>query len=422
MRTGRFCVAFVVACAGFANGDAGTLHVPDANLGITTLQQALDAATAGDTILIEAGVHFGNAQVSGKPGLRIRGVAASKTILDASPSAPTATGPALIVDQCDGLRLERVTVRHARAATGSGAGIVVTNSDQVQLDRVVVVDCEKAGVQITGNFAALSQCEVFACEGGIDVTGDFTSVTKSTVRNDRLRGIGILGSDVTVTKCTVRSIRVGGGISIVGERPTVTKCVVEAILADDSSAISTTGSDPDIAGNKIAGAFNGLFVVYGANGLVRDNVVEDCAGSGIRFGAVAHDLDVRDNVVRRCGTNGAAAVWIDGDAERLTGNVVQDCAASGFVVYSPNCVLRKNRAERCGKDGFNVELAIAGTTLESNVAIGNHGEGIENSGDATVLLKNTSKKNRADFANDGTLDTVAGNSFTTDGAPAPVLD
>lgn len=422
MWIGRFCSALLIGCAASAAGLADTLHVPDPGLGITTLQQALDAAAAGDTIVLAAGVHFGNAQVSGKAGLRIRGVSASKTILDAAPQAPLPSGPALIADDCDGLRLEKLTIRHARAALGSGAGIVVTNSDHVRLDRVLVVDCEEAGVRITGNFATLSQCELVACEGGIDLESDFASVTKTTVRNDRLRGIGVLGSDVTVSKCTVRSIRVGSGISITGERPTVTKCVVEAVLADDSSAISTTGSDPDLAKNKIAGAFNGLFVVYGANGLVRDNVIEDCAGSGIRFGAVAHDLDVRDNVVRRCGTNGAAAVWIDGDAERLTGNVVQDCAGSGFVVFSSNCVLRKNRAERCAKDGFNLEAAITGTTLESNVAVGNHGEGIENSGAATVLTKNVAKQNRTDFANDGTLGTASGNSFATAGAPAPVLD
>lgn len=422
MWTRRFGVALAFVLSVNVSVRAETLHVPDPGLGITTLQQALDAATAGDTIVLAAGVHFGNAQVSGKAGLRIQGVSSSKTILDALPSAPTASGPALIADDCDGLRIERLTIRHARAATGSGAGIVVMNSDQVRLDRVVILDCEEAGVQITGNFATLTQCDVFGCEGGIDLASDFASVTKSRVRNDRLRGIGVLGSDVTISKCTVSSIRVGGGISITGERPTVTKCVVEAVLADDSSAISTTGSDPDLAKNKIVGAFNGLFVVYGANGLVRDNVIEDCAGSGIRFGAVAHDLDVRDNVVRRCGTNGAPAVWIDGDAERLTGNVVQDCAGSAFVVFSPNCVLRKNRAERCGKDGFNVESGVAATTLESNVAVGNHGEGFENSGTSTVLTKNTAKQNRTEFADDGTLGPAAGNSFSTVSAPTPVLD
>jgi parallel beta-helix repeat protein len=422
MRIIRFGVGLVLwwTTSGFCEG--GTLHVPDPGLGITTLQQALDAATAGDTILLAAGVHFGNAQVTGKAGLRVRGVSTAKTILDAAPNAPTASGPALVVDDCDGFELERVTVRHARAATGSGAGIVIQDSDQVRLDRVLVVDCEEAGVVITGNFASLSQCEIAGCEGGIDVAGDFVTVTKTTVRNDRLRGIGILGSDVTVTKSTVRSIRVGGGISIIGERPTVTKCRVEAILADDSSAISTTGSDPDLAKNTIRDAFNGLFVVYGANGLVTGNVIEDCAGSGIRFGAVAHDLDVRNNVVRRCGTNGAAAVWIDGDAQVLTNNLVQDCAANGFVVFSSNCVLRKNRAERCGKDGFNVEALVVGTTFDGDVALGNHGEGFENSGDATILLKNTAKQNRAEFANDGTLGVTSGNSFATAGAPTPVLD
>ncbi|MBK6940075.1 MAG: right-handed parallel beta-helix repeat-containing protein [Planctomycetes bacterium] len=422
MRTRRFGIAFAFVCLASASARAGTLHVPDPGLGITTLQQALTAASAGDTIVLAAGVHLGNAQVSGKAGLRIRGAGTTKTVLDAMPSAPTPSGPALIADDCDGLRLERLTIRHARAATGSGAGVVVTNSDHVELDRVLIVDCEEAGVQIAGNFATLTQCEIVGCEGGIDLASDFASVTKTAVRNDRLRGIGVLGSDVTVSKCTVRSIRVGSGISITGERPTVTKCVVEAVHADDSSAISTTGSDPDIAKNKIAGAFNGLFVVYGANGLVRGNVIEDCAGSGIRFGAVAHDLDVRDNVVRRCGTNGAPAVWIDGDTERLTGNVVQDCAGSAFVVFSSNCVLRKNRAERCGKDGFNVETGVLATTLDANVAVGNHGEGFENSGTATVLTKNTAKQNRTEFADDGTLGTVSGNSFSTVSAPTPVLD
>lgn len=82
MRIIRFGVGLVLwwTTSGFCEG--GTLHVPDPGLGITTLQQALDAATAGDTILLAAGVHFGNAQVTGKAGLRVRGVSTAKTILE----------------------------------------------------------------------------------------------------------------------------------------------------------------------------------------------------------------------------------------------------------------------------------------------------------------------------------------------------
>jgi hypothetical protein len=418
------CLATAAAVMFIApHGVAATIHLPDAGAGISTLQQALDAAQAGDTIVIAPGVFIGNAQVTGKLGLRIRGADPGKTILDAASNAPNPSGPALIVDDCDGFRIERLTIRHARAVSaGNGAGLVITNSDQVRVERVVVLDCEDAGIDVSGAFADVRQCEVAGCEGGIDLTGGHCSVTKSLVRNDRLRGISISGDDATVTKCTARSILAGNGISIDGERPTLTKCLVEAVLTDGSSGISTTGGQPDVAKNTVRGSSIGIFVVYGAEGTIRDNLVEHCSRSGIRFGAVAHHLDVRNNVVRRCGTTGDPAYWVDGDTETLTSNVAVDCGGSGFVVFTSNCLLRKNKAERNLKDGFNVELNMFATTLDSNVATGNHGEGFENSGDATILLHNKAKKNRTEFANDGTLGTTTGNSFSVIGAPPPVLD
>ncbi len=413
----RILTAAAAWCAG-AGLLADTIRFPDAGAGYATLQDALDAAQDGDVVEIEPGEYRGNFTVADTIGLTIKGL--GPVAIDARPLGAASSGPALVVTDCPGLALERITFRNAAGSDAAGAGLRINGSSSVRLTDLVVTGCETYGILAqTSEGLRADDCLLRGNAGGLHVEGNLAEVRRVTVENDGLQGIAIFGDDATIEKSVVRVIRGGGGINISGARPTIRKCTVSAVLDAGTNGITTSGGNPDLRNNRVVGCDVGLYVVYGAEGVVKGNQFLRCSSSGLRLGGVSHTLTIEGNTIRQCGGPG---VWVEGDFQLLADNVAEECGDDGFRVYGSSCVLSGNRAIDNLRDGIDVDASAVGTSLEGNVTKRNGAEGIDNGGADTHLLENVAKKNRIDFAEDGTSHDDGGNSFEVTGAPAPEID
>lgn len=402
-------------------GFGGTIACPDPENGILTVQDALDAAQNGDEIVIAAGEYRGNFTLADVQKVKLRG--AGKVVLDARPQGATGSGPALVVTSCPELRIEGITLRHAAGADAAGAGLRIIASSSVVLDGVAVLGCETYGILAEDcTLLTLRDCLVRGNAGGISIAGSLAELDGVQVENDGQRGILIFGDDARIERCRVALIRGGGGIDISGQRPVVRKCEVTAVLDADTNGITTSGANPDLRGNRVSHCDTGIYVVYGAEGVVMDNAIEGCSGSGLRLGSVSHDLTLERNSVVGCGSPLAAGFLVDGAAQILVDNRAERCGGDGFTVLSAGCVLRGNKALDNLRDGFDIDAQASDTLLEQNVAKANAGEGIENSGSATRLAGNQAKKNRIDFAADAITVDEGGNGFDVATPPTPQID
>lgn len=406
-----------------ANLFAATIQVPNPGQGILTLQDGLDAAGPGDIVAIAPGTYRGSFRVANKAGLVIRGKGSDKVFLDARDGALAAAGPGIELVSCDGARIEGLTIQHALATVNDeGVGIAISQSNGVRVSDVRVIDCEEEGLDAEGDDLTLQDAAFSGNGGGVRVLGDRASIEKTRVHGDSVRGILVLGDSASALDCEVGAIRGGSGINLTGEAPTILRCEVTGVFDVDTTGITTTGSNPNLANNLVRGCPIGMYVVYGAFGKVKDNVVEDCYDSGFRTGDASHHLNFQNNVARRCGSKTAAGFRYDGLSHKSKGNRAEDCAGDGFQIFGGGAELIDDSASRCGKDGFDIDAAATGVSLTRCTAKDNRGEGIENSGMNVVLLDNRAKKNRIAFASDGTVMTASGNDFDVAGAPAPEID
>jgi pectin methylesterase-like acyl-CoA thioesterase len=100
----------------------------------TSLQAAIDAANAGDTIEIGAGEDTEAGIVISK-NLTIRGQSASQSIVQAAASPSTATNRVFVINAGVTATLEDLTVRYGYI---NGAGGGISNNGALTLQRVTV--------------------------------------------------------------------------------------------------------------------------------------------------------------------------------------------------------------------------------------------------------------------------------------------
>ncbi|MBL8768963.1 MAG: right-handed parallel beta-helix repeat-containing protein [Planctomycetes bacterium] len=377
-----------------------------------TIALAVAAASAGDTILVKAGVYEENVTIaSGLTGLKIQGL--GLVIVDARPNGATASGPGFDV-QADNVTLQNLMIRHAKGVNANG---VVSSSNGIVLNAVRVQHADGAGISVTGNDAFLNKCEVVDSGGGIVITGNGAEVVKALVHRDSAEGITITGDDATITKCAVRAID-GTGIVVVGANATIQSNEIRRV--DD--AVVVQGTNALIAKNVVdACSGDGIKISSAASGTIEKNTVTDMRDSCLVVVSDASGLSIDKNNLRRTGSSDAVAVIIDGDGNSMTNSLVRQCAGDGIVVSGDNNTLFKVTSSEHGEDG--IQFTGTGNSADKCVFRKNQGEGAQCDGANNALTKTIAKLNRIDVAASVPFATFTANAFTTGGnAAAPEID
>lgn len=278
------------------------------------IQAAFDQAQDGDTIVLTKGSYPGDATLQGKADINVRG--SGKPVIDGTLGGDHG----LTFDTIAGLGVTGIAFRNF-----TDDGIRVTDCADVVIS--------KCSFEDIGDIAI----EEYACAG------------------------------FTVTKC--RFLTVGAGImSTETSQDTGTTGIVltkNALEDVAGRAISVTGPDAIIEGNRILSAgSDGIVVYFGSNArgaLVSRNRI-DGPGRGIScYGA---DSVVSKNRVVNCGSTGIEL--IDTNGGTVEKNAVSGCGGYGFMVQSTGTLIRSNRISESGNKDLGSTFGEGSNTYEEN--------------------------------------------------------
>lgn len=447
-----------LACAFVPSGvaDAATIVVKIGGP-IATIQAGINAASAGDTVLVMPGTYRETPTIPPmKTGLVVRGK--GKVVVDARDPDGTSDGAAIVVQSSD-VTIERMTLRHAAFEGTEGHGVLAI-ADGLILRKVTITHCSQYGVRVVGDRLSMSKCTVTQSFGGVSVDGSEAIIDGCTFTNLEDHAVDADGSQLTVRKNVVRDCTAGGFLAVNATSSGFLSNVLDSI---GGTGIDATGTSLTVAKNKLTGCDEGIDLT-GLSGVVEGNVVRETQGRAIGVDglsatvkknrverAIGQGMFVlgdsavfEGNTAIRCGDFG---IGLSGNSGALTKNVALDCCVggegAGISVLGTSCSLMKNVARRCGDGiringssgylGGNVSSAnavdgyeIAGgtvVTLEKNVALGNGAEGIDNEGTSTTLTGNVCKGNRLDIASANALLLFVDNVYVTGGpGQAPEID
>ncbi len=451
---------------------------------ISTISDGVAAASAGDTILVKAGVYHEAVVVPpGKDGLEFE--SDGRVVVDGRGPAGIPLGPGFKVQSANVTIDGFVIQNREHDAMSEGAGVIGSQPG------LVIVDCEFRACEArpiycsAGNGNKVLDTRIFVCDDdGIEITGD--DVTIRRVRTSHTAGIAIevIGMRASVTKCSVLMGK-ENGIRITGPDGRVLDCEVECVTLD---AIEVNGPNGIVRDCEIRGTTGSGISVDSTSGRVENNEIVDCSTDGIRGNG--EELVIRNNRIEGIddnygiysGNNGQTVtgnrisrvyrtgygIGVGGSNSRVAGNsveaatsfgielendttnvvvegnVVTDCGhvgENGFLIRGNGHTIKNNVARRSGRDGFNVfgnsitlvgnksfdngEDGIdveggVGVIVDKNQAKGNTAEGIENNATGTTITDNKASKNRIDFANSGAGVTFTGN-HSGDGSDASTL-
>lgn len=306
---------------------AVTLRVPDE---IPTIQAAMDSASAGDTVLVAAGVYTG----SHNRNLTPRG----KDLVVRSEDGPEATVINCMVggrgflfkdgETRDAL-LEGFTITYGVVGGGGvdgGAGILVAGASPTIRDCILsfglTVEGFSGGIHCDGGAPYIAECVLEFN----DVFGGFGG------------GLSFVNSSAQVSDCVIRGNRAdrGGGLFISGGAVTIRDCEIVSNSASPYSDLVPAGGgvlasggvieDSILSDNKVTegsgGGFHGDAVLTRC--LITGNRVEGQAGSAFGGGAYSGE----GTHLLQCTVAGNDA-QDGGDGIRGSGTVVERCIVWG---------------------------------------------------------------------------------------------
>ncbi len=341
-RCARLAALLVLATATAA---AAAVHeVPQS---YPTIQQAIDAAVAGDTVLVAPGTYSGlgnrNLDFLGKD-IVLRSVAgAEATIIDCEMGA---RGIHLHSGETRAALVEGFTIRNGMAAYVYGGGLFCDGSSPTIRDCVVEA-CRHSGTNGAGggvcfrdSNALMERCVIRDCAtegfgGGIACRGTVSPVISDCLVIHNSAAIGGGGIDAGgigephILRCEIagnRAASAGGGV-VLGGAAVVEGCTIDGNLSrDGAGAYCANGSSTRVISTTIAGNYawsgdGGGLSAFGFVSIARSILWGNCCG-GIGDQAIAGDGGA---VTLECSITDPAGVVEDGgEVAYLEGNVFLD--------------------------------------------------------------------------------------------------
>ncbi len=380
-RMKSLALTAVVASSLCAAARADVLHVPK---DFATIQLAIDAAQAGDEIVIAAGSYAESLLIDSKSDLRLHGQ--GKVTLTGLPG-----GLAHLVIQAgtdieiEKLRMEGstgvgvsisgassgVTLRHCRVSGSAGDGIAVEDSDHILLEHVDVSGTGNDGLRVLqtdfltvrhGTFTDIFNYAIDVVDG-----------TSHLVEHVKISGAGEDGIAIRAQASIIRKNKVSD-VSLAGISANGNGVLIEdnRVLPPSAFGIWLQGGTCIARDNRIVGAeFYGVDIFDGTH-QVLDNRIVQAGSAGIRvsgpFGAPGQVL--ADNRVLESLDDGIL-ITAGSDGCTLVHNRVVAPGGDGFSVIGQDAQIVDNRVTGAGEDGMHLEGA--GAVVAGNRA---HGSGL----------------------------------------------
>ena len=241
-------------CDGLTDTDPECIAIliPDEQ---STIQDAIDAAESGNTILVAPGIYLENIDFMGK-NLKVHSVDGPvKTIIDGdrAGSVVTFANGETAEAVLDGFTIRNgsgtfITLPYLGAGFYSGGGILCEDSTPA------ITNC-----MITNNYAYLG--------GGIYIRNSRPAITNCMIVRNRATGLihgggGLYLDDSTptITHCTVGSNRAGqygGGIFCWNSSPTITNSILWGDFSIYDPEIHVRSGSPVITYSDVAGGWSG---------------------------------------------------------------------------------------------------------------------------------------------------------------------
>ncbi len=270
MRRTLATLSFVLVCASLSTSQV--IRVPNDQ---PTIQQAIDAATPGTTVLVSPGLYLEQIDFKGK-AIEVRGVAGSRaTTIDASMVGPVVR---FTSSETSTSRLIGFTITGGTAVT-SGGGIFLSAASPTLIDlRVMRNGASVFGAGLYGELSAspyLEGCAFIdntssAHAGAAAFVGPSSPTFVNCVFTRNVAPIGgacyLGGSTALFTNCTFTGndgTQVGGAIYQAGGRTDLHNTILwrNKALNGPQIAISATGGRVDASFSTIEGGWTGTNIL-----------------------------------------------------------------------------------------------------------------------------------------------------------------
>jgi hypothetical protein len=394
MGTSRYRSSSVLLAAVVTSGllalaapaEAATLVVPT---GFPTIQDAVDAAVAGDTIKVKAGVHPDEVFVdSTKTDLTITGPCPTKEQKKPKPAildvAETATSTAVNVD-ADDVTIKCLLIRHGEQAIDADA-------NGLTVDRLTTIN---SYINIVGDGFVVKRSTLIHgpdAGGNLKVEGANGRITNNKMRDGRASCMDLIVSDTLVSGNRMENCD-GGGVDedpggsgntyefnvSTNMRGVAFEISSDGAVVRKNSATNTSDRPFDINadGAQVIGNVahhndsDDCFEIDGADMVVRDNQASDCdRGMDLSGG----NAEVVDNTVTHAPDDDCFE--IDGENMHVEGNRGKFCNG-GFDLSGDDPVVLKNQVTAAGDDdGFNIscDLVCGAGRVEKNFTEGTNSD------------------------------------------------
>ncbi|MCZ6479450.1 MAG: right-handed parallel beta-helix repeat-containing protein [candidate division NC10 bacterium] len=380
-----------------------------------SIQAAIDAASAGNTVTIDKGVYLQQFDVPvAKTGLTVKGKSRKKVIIDPEVE-PFGNGIDVFAD---GVTLKEFTLRNGTSdgirvhpgangtvikkvtVTGPDSDCINIDDGPTTVDKVKLLGCGSEGIDADAADVSIYHSEIRNCDDDcIAVNGDRAKIVDNKIEvSDGRECIDLFGNDAEIKKNDIRNCN-GDGIDVRGNNAVIKKndifvagvCIDgsgnNVLIADndmracESRGVDWSGDNPVVYHNSVKGAYDEGYLVDCfapgpcSSGEVTDNKARDIADDSQGFDIFA----------------GVAGFLVDGNEARRA-------ADEGFDISGTGITIRHNKARDNGGDENEPGFKISGTghILYHNEAEENHGDGFSIGGTGHTLTDNEAEENRQD--------------------------
>ncbi|MBU0754557.1 MAG: SUMF1/EgtB/PvdO family nonheme iron enzyme, partial [Planctomycetes bacterium] len=370
----RILWTITALCAFSTVGFALTIDVP---AGYSTIQEAIDAAVNGDTVLVASGTYPENIDFLGKAITVKSSDGAEVTMIDGG-----GAGSVVTFKNREGgdTELKGFSITNGNAA--NGGGIFCYYSSPVISDNVIV-----------NNTADLDGGGIF-CKFFSNPTIKRNTISENSAQDE---GGGIccyFSSSPMITENTIseNSANDGGGICCLkNTTPAITKNTISRNQAyNNGGGIGCMESSANIKNNMImentASKSGGIGCWFYSSAIITDNTIsENSAGEGGGIGCYTASPTITNNTISRntAGDSAGGIICYDESSPIITNNIVSEnstgggaggiyCCYHSLPIITANTIIENSAAGDAG--GIfcldNCHLTITDNTISDNSAGG----------------------------------------------------